>query len=553
MKLRWYQDEAVDSIWQYYADGGTGNPVVALPTGTGKSVVIGDFVCKMVTHYPGRRMIKLTHRKELIQQNFNKLLSIWPLAPAGIYSAGLGRREHAHPITFAGIGSVARKAKLFGWIDDVIIDECHLLGPKDSTQYRQFIGELKRINPDLHVIGLTATPYRLGQGLLTEPGSLFTDICYNLTTYESFQRLIAEGFLSPLVPRPSERSETSIDLSSVGTCAGDYNQKQLQEAVDRDSITRAAIEEIIFFGEERRHWLIFAAGVEHSEHISDVLNELGIPTIAIHSKMAGGDAARDAGIRGWMSGRYRCAVNNDVLTTGIDFPGIDLIGHLQPTKSTVKWVQGLGRGTRPYEGKENCLVLDFAGNTQRLGPIDDPLLPRPKGQKGKGEAPVKLCPACNTWNHTSVRFCTSCGQEFVAQVKIEERASSLKVMGREDDEGPKLETFVVNSVEYEPYHSVHSGRSLKVFYFCDSARIFSEYIALEHEKPYVRHKARDWWRARTGEEPPETVHDALDPVRLAKLATPTHIQVWVNKMFKSKVYPEVMAYCYDGSGFGKDN
>jgi len=69
-------------------------------------------------------------------------------------------------------------------------------------------------------------------------------------------------------------------------------------------------------------------------------------------------------------------VNVGVLTTGFDFPEIDLIIMLRPTNSPVLWVQMLGRGTRPADGKENCMVLDFAGNTPRLGPINDPMIPK---------------------------------------------------------------------------------------------------------------------------------------------------------------------------------
>ncbi len=255
-----------------------------------------------------------------------------------------------------------------------------------------------------------------------------------------------------------------------------------------------------------------------------------------------GDEARDQAIRDWKAGRFRCAVNNDILTTGVDFPGIDLIGHLRPTKSTVVWVQSLGRGTRPFPGKTNCLVLDFAGNTARLGCINDPKVPRPKGDKGGGEAPVKICPVCSTWNHTRATHCCSCGHKFLPQVKIKTTASELELMA---GEGPKVETFAVKEVTYSA-HFPRDGRapSLQVGYSCDGLRKFREFVSLEHPKGIVRHKARDWWRARSGNEPPDTVEEALLPVRQAELATPTHIQVWVNKE-----YPEVMAYCYDGTGF----
>lgn len=535
ISLRWYQEEARDAIWEYFANGGTGNPLVALPTGTGKSIVIGDFVRCMMQHYD-LRIIKLTHRKELIAQNFAKLLALWPLAPAGIYSAGLKRRECHHPVTFAGIGSVAKKAALFGHIDFVLIDECHLLGPKDGTNYQNFLTDLKSINRELKVIGFTATPFRLGQGHLTA-GGIFTDVCYDLTNRDGFARLLAEGHLCPLVPK---RPSRELDISSVGTSAGDYNQQQLQAAVDREEITRRAVDEMLEYGQDRNHWLVFAAGVEHAEHIATMLNEVGVSAIAIHSKM-GSDAARDKAIIDWQAGRYTCAVNNDILTTGMDFPAIDFIGHLQPTKSAAKWVQGLGRGTRPFPGKENCLVLDFAGNTARLGTIDDPKLPRAKGKRGGGEAPVKLCPACQVWNHSSVRFCTCCGQEFIAQVKINERASTLELMSGDE---PKVLDYSVVSMEYD-IHQPRDRRppSMRVVYFCEDCPLrIKEFVCFESDSGMAKHRAHEWWRKRATTTPPETVAEALE--RTHELVEPKHLQVWVNTK-----YPEIMAYDFTGAGF----
>jgi DNA repair protein RadD len=164
---RWYQEEAIKSIFSYFMEN-DGNPIIALPTGTGKSIVIADFVKKVFSYYQGQRVMMLTHVKELIKQDYQKLIDVWPTAPAGIYSAGLNRRDHLYPITFAGIASVHKKPELFGKQDLAIIDECHLVSARSNTMYLKFIDAMRAINPALKVIGLTATKYRLGQGLLTE-------------------------------------------------------------------------------------------------------------------------------------------------------------------------------------------------------------------------------------------------------------------------------------------------------------------------------------------------------------------------------------------------
>jgi DNA repair protein RadD len=532
MQPRWYQTAGVEALWDYFRTK-DGNPVLAYPTGTGKSVVIALIVEKALKEFPRTRIVKLTHVKELIQQNFDKLMEVWPLAPAGICSAGLGRRDVSYPVTYAGIGTVAKRPEVFGHIDLVIIDEAHRLSPKENTGYRKFIAALLQVNPHLRVIGLTATPYRLGQGSLTDDG-LFTDVCYDLTGYEAFNRLLAEGYLCPLVPR---RPNREIDVSSVRITAGDFNEHDLQLASDREEITRHAVDEIMAQGSDRGHWLIFTSGVEHANHVAAEIRGRGVSVTCIHSKLT--KEERDEGIAGWKSGKYRCAVNNDVLSTGIDFPGIDLIGMLRATTSPSKWVQMLGRGTRPCPGKTNCLVLDFAGNTRRLGTIDDPRIPVKKGKAGKGEAPCKCCPKCDTWNHASVRFCTCCGQAFPPKVKFKERSSDLELMSSAE---PVVEVFDVTEVTYQ----VHVSRfdrskppSLKVTYFC-GIRAFSQWVCFEHTG-LALHKAHDWWRERVGDEDiPATVEAARK--RIDEARVPTQLRVWVNTK-----YPEILAVGFEGA------
>jgi len=534
MILRDYQIAAVQSIFEYFADGGKGNPIVALPTGTGKSVVIGAFIKEALQTYPGTRVMKLTHVKELIEQNFEKLLAVWPTAPAGIYSAGLGRKDTGHPILFGGVGTVARgTSKMFGRIDLLIIDECHLVSPKEMTMYQQVIKGLKEVNPYLKVIGFTATPYRLGHGMLTDEGGLFTDLCFDLTRMEAFNWMLQQGYLAPLVPR---RTSMELDVSGVRTHGGEYRQNELQEAVDREEITYRAIQEVLAYGGDREHWLVFTSGIEHAIHVTAMLEALGVAATCVHSKMSNGE--RDANILDFKSGKYRAMVNNGILTTGFDFPGIDLIIMLRPTQSPSLWVQMLGRGTRPFPGKANCLVLDFAGNTKRLGPINDPVLPRRKGKGPAGQAPIKVCEACGTYNHTSARFCAHCGAEFPRQVKIRDHAGTDELIKTEE---VKTEIFKVDRVIYAEHRKEDRPPTIQVSYFC-GLRMFKEWVCLEHGG-YASKKARDWWRDRALDEPPETVAEAMQSLDI--LRPPSHIRVWL----KPK-YDEVLAYDYTNTAFG---
>lgn len=552
MKPRDYQVEAEASIFRFFQEK-DGNPVVAMPTGTGKSVVIASFVRSALTWYPGTRVMMLTHVKELIEQNFDKLKQVWPTAPAGIFSAGLNKRDHMQQITFAGIASVAKKANLFGRVDLVLIDECHLVSPNDVTMYRAFLDALAKANPMLKVIGFTATAWRLGHGKITEEGGLFTDVCFDITGLNAFNRLIAEGYLMPLIPK---KTAAMLDTSGVHMRGGDFIQSELQIAVDKQEITYAALKEVMELAGDRKSWLIFAAGVEHSIHVAEMLTSLGVPCRAVHSKISDGD--RREILKQFKAGTLRAVVNNNVLTTGFDHPGIDLIVMLRPTASPVLWVQMLGRGTRPVyvpgfdldtiEGrlqsiaagpKQNCLVLDFAGNTKRLGPINDPVIPRKKGD-AKGEAPVKECDFCGVWNHASVRHCMHCGKEFpLPTTKIKTTASSQELI---KGDLPVIETFKVDHITYTKHTKVGAPAMLKASYYC-GMRMFHEFVCVEHTGFALR-KAKQWMRERTqSESMPESADQAIEWA--AHYRTPTHLKIWINKQ-----YPEIMGTCFDGTAFG---
>lgn len=558
MKLRDYQQYAVDSIFQYFEDGGTGNPIVAMPTGTGKSLVIAGFIQQACKSYPSTKVMKLTHVKELIEQNYDKLLKIWPTAPAGVYSAGLKKKEAFYPISFGGIGSVARaNLSIFGSIDLLLIDECHLLSPNDTTMYHKVINKLKTVNPFLKTIGFTATPYRLGQGMLTEEGGLFTDICCDMTKLEVFNWFIEEGYLVPLIPK---QTTTEINLDNVHIRGGEYKQDELQQAVDQDILTKSAVLEIIANGQDRGHWLIFASGIKHAENVCQMLTYYGIDSSYIDSNMP--DSERDARILMFKEGKIQALVNNGILTTGFDFPSIDLIAMLRPTQSASLWVQMLGRGTRPdyedgydlstkegrlqaieHSSKKNCLVLDFAGNTKRLGPVNDPVLPKAKG-KGSGEAPIKICEECGTYNHASVRHCVNCGHEFPKFLKIKSKAGTDALIAT--GETFPVEVFQVERVTYSIHHKEGKPDSIAVSYFCKGFRMFKEFICLEHQGWPSRH-ARAWWRGRDNNNyVPNTTAEAFE--LLGSLKTPTFIRV----LLKDK-YGEIKAYSFLENGFGENN
>ena len=156
LKLRPYQGAAVTATY-LYIETSKGNPLIVIPTAGGKSLVMGAFIEGVLKTWPDQRILIVTHVQELIAQNHAEMVGLWPEAPAGIYSAGLGRREAQTRILFAGIQSIHRRAADIGHCDLVLIDEAHLIPGKSNSMYRRFLDDLKAINPRLKVIGFTAT------------------------------------------------------------------------------------------------------------------------------------------------------------------------------------------------------------------------------------------------------------------------------------------------------------------------------------------------------------------------------------------------------------
>ena len=525
IQLRYYQQEALDALYNFFLTNRHGNPLIGLPTGTGKSVLPAAFIHGIMKQWPNQRFLMITHVKELIEQNANELLKVWPEAPLGIYSAGLKQKQTAQPIIFGGVQSMIKQPAMFGHRDIAFVDEAHLVSAEESSQYQTFFAFMKLINPNLKIIGMSATLYRMGMGMITENG-LFTDVVYDKTNLEGFNELLSKGYMAPLIPL---RTRTELDVSDVSVSKGEFVSTQLQGAVDKAEITYKALQELVHAGQNRRSWLIFASGIEHAEHIAEQLGAFGVDCAPVHSKRP--TEYNDAAIVAFKSNQLRAIVNYGKLTTGFNHPAIDLIGMLRPTLSVPLWVQMLGRGTRP--AKENCLVLDFARNTPRLGPINDPVIP--KAKKGEaGEMPIKICESCGCYNHTKVRFCTNCGEEFTFQQKLVAKAGTEELIRSATVEPlPIIETFDVIGAHYVKHNS-KSGKPpiLKVTYFTPGLP-FTEYVCLEHSGMAGK-MGRDWWRRRLAAEPPITIDDALKHV--AQLKKPRYIRVHVNKR-----YPEILA------------
>ena len=463
--LRDYQQRAIDELYKWLSTH-AGHPCVVMPTGSGKSHIVAALCKDALQQWPETRILMLTHVKELIEQNAEKMRQHWPDAPLGIYSASIGLKQFDH-ITFAGIQSIRKKADELGHVDLVIIDECHLVSHKDEGGYRKLLAALSAINPYLRVIGLTATPYRLGHGMITDKPALFDALLEPV----SIEELIHKGYLAPL---RSKVTSAKLDVSGVHKRGGEYIDAELQKAVNTDKNNIATVQEVIRLAGDRKAWLFFCAGVDHAEAVRFLLDIYGIPSACITGETP--KAERERIIGDFKAGKLRALTNANVLTTGFDYPDIDLIAMLRPTMSASLYVQMAGRGMRPKSHTDHCLVLDFAGVVATHGPITA-VVPPSKGGSGTGEAPVKVCDACGELVHLSAKKCPSCDALFP-----EPKAKKLKLHD-DDIMGVSGTVMDVKSWTWRVQISHKTGKEMLVvsFYGGLSDPIIKEYLTVIHE------------------------------------------------------------------------
>lgn len=376
-RLRDYQQQAVDSTLTALQAGL--DPVVSLPTGSGKSLV----AAAIARQTPGRVLV-LSHVKELLQQDEASLNAYAPEIQTGVYSAGLNRRETDAQVTFAGVASIYQRMEELqaaGPIAVIMIDEAHRIAPRhqNGILYRQCLDAL----PHARRVGLTATPYRLDSGQLHEgDGAWFNHLSIHIPPSD----LVQSGYLSPLVGVGAAH-RMNPEAAGVHMRAGEFVTSELSQIACEEILIQSTIQELLRLSQGRQHGLIFAIDVAHVEAITAELVRLGEDVDSITGATPAEERA-DRIVR-FKAGSLRWLVNCNVLTTGFDAPDTDVLVLLRPTASKSLHVQMLGRGMRLANGKKDCLVLDFAGNIRRHGSLDHladyTSLPTPEEEKRKAE------------------------------------------------------------------------------------------------------------------------------------------------------------------------
>lgn len=514
IELRDYQRAAVDAIYAAFRAGNE-RPLIVMPTGSGKAPTLCTFIREALEQWPDQRLLMLVHVRELVEQNLKTMLRIWPDAPVSVYSAGLNSRDMSGQIVFASIQSIYKRAFDLQKVDLVVTDECHLIPAAGDGMYRRLLKDLAHINGgSVPMVGFTATPYRHSTGSLVEgTGRIFDNIAYEADLLS----LIESGWLCPPI---SKAPKTEMSVKGVGVRGGEFIQSQLQAAVDKEEITAAACDEIVAAGKDRRSWLVFSSGVEHARHIRDALRDRGVTAEMVNGETPRSE--RDRIIRAFKAGLIRCLTNDTILTTGFDHPSLDLLAVMRPTRSAGLWVQMVGRGTRVAQGKENCLILDFGGNTSRHGPLDE--IRGFVGRErlgGSAGSFMRICRACRTYVKANLSECPDCG--YIFPEPVESGTSDLSATA---DTAPLLSTqasdyLPVTRVAYQRHVSVAGNITLRADHYCGVSR-YSDYVCVE-TPGYPRQKAESWWRKRSGTPLPGSVDEALELVD--ELQQPSAIRI----------------------------
>lgn len=513
MQLRPYQRECVDAIWKHVRTSEA--PAVAvLPTGAGKGVVLAQ-LAKDVVSWEGR-LVVLAHVKELLLQTFENIERMAPEVKAGVYSAGLGSRDLDGQVTVAGIQSIFKRAAELGPVDVIAIDEAHRIPPDGEGQYLTFLEEARKQNPNVRLIGLTATPYRTQSGFIYGKDQLFSGACFEI----GVRQLIVQGFLSPLKSKGTA-PHARVDVSGVEVRGGEFVQGSLQAAMmaDEDKLALACYE-IAERTKDRRSVIVFAAGVEHATKIASFLREIEPDAQVREIYGETPSEVRAAAIADFRAGRVKFLVNVEVLTTGFDAPGVDCVAVLRPTMSPGLHYQMIGRGLRLAEGKKDCLVLDFGGNLLRHGPIDRMLIgPGGRQATSSASAPWKECPECLEVVPASAGVCLDCGYQFPRREAAHGATAA--------DRSPISEPEAVLSIDYRMHLKLkedgRESRTLRVTYdlgYMNSNP--SEWVCLEHQG-FARQKAAAWWAARMDQPVPETVEAALDLIARHGIKEPKRV------------------------------
>lgn len=406
MQLRPYQQDAVDSAIAWMRKS-TEPALLGLSTGAGKSHIAAA-IALWITQKTGKKVLVLQPSRELTSQNFEKYLATGE--KASIFSASANSKCTRHNVVYATPKTVLNSISRFGdAFACVIVDECHMTTPT----IKQIIAHIAAKNPMLRVIGMTATPYRMGTGYIYQydaTGERISkldtdetiDAYYHSLLYKINTRaLIDMGFLTPA---HTDTTALHYDTDNLTiNKMGNFDARQIEQAFEgQGRLTSQIVADVVQHAQGRNGVMLFASTVKHAQEILDSLPP-------DNSRMIGGDvnmakAEREKLINDFKQQRFKYIVSVGTLTTGFDAPHVDLVAILRATESASLFQQIIGRGLRLCDGKEDCLVLDYAENIERHDLKDDIFSPKITTSKAKSSGSIDAeCEWCKFTNQFAAR------------------------------------------------------------------------------------------------------------------------------------------------------
>ncbi len=553
MKLRWYQEQAVSAVWDYLRSTKDGAPCVVLPTGSGKTFVIAE-LCRQVVEWGGRALV-LAHVKELLEQTADKLTKYVDPALVGIYSAGLNERATSTPIVVAGIQSVYTRAKELGEFHLIVVDEAHLIPPAGSGRYRTLLEAEKEVSPKARLVGLTATPYRMGCGWIVrdragvDENESGYDRLLDTVVYEApTSHLIADGTLSTVTSVAARRAP---DFSAVHTVRGDFDETEIEKVLSGKNVLESVCQELVDKASARNKVVVFCNRRESArraaklierfdpEHLAEVVDGDTPACVRADVVRRFKSETGESDLFGNVGKPLKYVCNVGVFTTGFDAPNVDCVALLRPTKSLSLYQQMIGRGLRRSPNKGNCLVLDYGGNIDRHGPID---LPEPAADRklAPREKNWKTCGQCGAVVAKFFQICPMCGAEFPAgrsesdpNSGITRRASESAVLAADGAERPepKVDEIIdkIGDVEFSAHYKKDAPDRPPTLQVCYRRGRFSrpvfEWLCPGHSNKWARSRFESWWKSKSKVDPPQDAETAAAWANAGALAKPEKIRV----------------------------
>lgn len=562
LTLRPYQSAALEKIMADLRK--QPNVLLQAAVGAGKTVMFSALIQRLLTDYGAARVVVLAHREELVQQAVDKLIAVWPEAvdKISIACASISSRvDYDKPILIGSVQTLARRMSEMREVHLVIIDEVHRLPPRAKgskiSQYQRYLDGVRQIYPSARLLGVTATPYRLGAGYIygdkcREPeANWFEDLSYEI----GIRELQKESYLSPLVPL----GIMAPDLDSIKISSGEYVLSQLGDEMSKDIYIRAAVDAWKEHASDRRSTVAFCVTIEHAEMLRGAFEGAGIPCECVHSEMP--RSRRREILNAFQKGDLPVVCNVGVLTEGWDAPATDCVMLCRPTQSTALYVQMVGRGLRLAPGKTDCLLLDLAGCWKMHGDVRHP---RVRWGKAREQNDMVECPKCKAMNDAGRLVCWECGAELhpgkdpnlcpFCHYEVSYRAIRCPVCGRllktvahetptlsrlDADETPR-HGVLARIERTDPnfgFVSKKGNAMLRLGLTCtplDPPNALpvsvNEFLDFDgNGSLWAQEKARRWWFGRTKNTPPHDLVEAeerWDEVELPEVVTLGYQDSW---------------------------